>query len=278
MVSIVVPAYNRMALTRQFLQSFQLVTYPNFEIIVVDDGSTDGTPEMIARDFPRVRLLRQSGNLWWTKATNIGIRDALARNARYILTINDDVTVEPGFLSALVAHAGLHPRTLVGSLIYRHAQPSMLWYAGGTLGHLSGNLTHRTAFDPRPPAWLTGMGTLIPVTAFDEIGLYDEDHFPQYAADADFSLRAKKHGWSLAIAPGTAIWNRTEESSQLVIRKRVTLQTLFLPLFSLKSDSLLRMRVSLYRKHWPFFLQPVAFFSYYTTFAAKQTKRLILGS
>jgi len=275
MVSVVVPVYNRLELTRAFLQSFQMVVYPNFEIIIVDDGSTDGTPDMVVREFPRVRLIRERGGLWWAKATNVGIHDALLRDARYILTINDDVIVDPGFLSALTTYAEAHPRTLVGSMIYQRSQPSVLWYAGGTFSWLRGDLTHRTSADPRPPAWLTGMGTLIPVAAFEDVGYYDEDHFPQYSADADFSLRAKKCGWSLAIAPGTAIWNRTEESAQLVLRKRVTLRTFFLPLVSLKSDAQLRLRVALYRRHWPLLLQPIAFTVYYARFFAKQTVRLL---
>jgi len=112
-IAVVVPVYNRRDLTVSFLQSFERVTYRNFEIIIVDDGSTDGTAETIAREFPRVRLLRESGDLWWAKATNIGIRDALSRGAEFILTINDDVSVDPHLLDALVQTAQAHPKTLV---------------------------------------------------------------------------------------------------------------------------------------------------------------------
>lgn len=274
-IAVVVPVYNRRDLTVSFLQSFERVTYRNFEIIIVDDGSTDGTAETIAREFPRVRLLRESGDLWWAKATNIGVRDALSRGAEFILTINDDVSVDPHLLDALVQTAQAHPKTLVGSFVYEFKNPQKLWFAGGKVHWLRGNLVHRSTPRDGTLAWLTGMGTLIPAATFQDIGFYDEEHFPQYTADADFSLRAKKHGWSLALAPATAIWNRTEESSQLIIRKRVTLKTFFLPLVSLKSDAQLRLRIALYQRHWPLLLRPIAFSFYYARFMAKQTLRLL---
>src|SRR5690242_6946342 len=114
-VSVVVPVFNRLEHTREFLRCFEKVTYPNREVIIVDDGSTDGTADAIARQWPSVRLLREEGNLWWSESTNRGVRDALERGADYILTINDDVTFDADFLDRLVAYAETHPRTLVGA-------------------------------------------------------------------------------------------------------------------------------------------------------------------
>src|ERR1700741_972262 len=109
-VSVVVPIYNRILHTRAFLQEFSKVTYPNFEIVIVDDGSTDGSSKIIRKEFPSVKVLREeSGNLWWSNAMKIGVRDALAHGADYILSINDDVTFNPEFLTHLVAYAQEHP-------------------------------------------------------------------------------------------------------------------------------------------------------------------------
>jgi GT2 family glycosyltransferase len=274
-VAVVVPIFNRRTITCEFLQSFSSVRYASYELLIVDDGSTDGSADAIAREFPAVRLLRTSGGFWWTRATNFGIADARGRGAEYILTINDDVLVDPALLEALVREAVPRPRTLVGSTIYYHSDPGRIWYAGGRMNWLSGDLIHRTSPRDGPLLWLTGMGTLVPVHAFDEIGFYDEVHFPQYAADADFSLRAVKAGFSLAIAPDARIWNRTEESVQRHIRERVTPGTFFLPLYSNKSDAKLTIRLALYRRHWPLAVRPVAFAAYYAKFLAKQLKRLI---
>lgn len=273
-VSVVVPVYNRIRLTTAFLQGFASVSYPNFEIVVVDDGSTDGTSQIIKNNFPSVHLLQTEGNLWWARATNLGASDAIERGTDYILTINDDVTFKYDFVDKLVMVAQLKPRTIIGALIYEHTNPKSLWYAGGRMAWLQGELIHRHSFDDGPLLWLTGMGTLIPVDIFKEMGFYDEKHFPQYAADADFTLRAHKRGFGLALAPESVIWNKAEESSQLIIRKNVALDNLLLPLVSWKSDSMLSMRIRLYCRHWPFFLIPIAFFAYYTKFIFKQILRL----
>jgi GT2 family glycosyltransferase len=277
-VSVIVPVYNRIGLTLEFLRSFQHVTYANYEIILVDDGSTDGTPDAVEQEYPAVLVLRTEGDLWWSRCMNRGLDIALTGRADYVLTINDDVAVAPTFLSALVAYAEEHPRTLVGSLIYEFNHKERLWYAGGKVNWLEGELVHRSSLHDGKLCWLTAMGTLVPAAAFLEVGYYDADHLPQYTADAEFSLRAREKGFSLAVIPGSVLWNKSEESSQRLVRKNVTLRTFFLPLTSKKSDALLSMRLYLYRRHWPFFLRPAAMMSYYAKFAAKQTKRIIIRS
>jgi GT2 family glycosyltransferase len=274
-VSVVTPVYNRIAITREFLQSMTDLRYPNYEIIIVDDGSTDGTANMVEHDFPSVRLIRTPGDQWWSKATNVGVGDALARDARYILTINDDVQVDPDFLTILVDVAEAHPRTLVGATIYEASMREKLWYAGGTMGWWTGQLLHRSLPDSRPLHWLTGMGTLIPAEVFREVGMYDHAHFPQYAADVDLTLRARRHGFFLAIADESMIWNKSDESVQLLIRRRVTPGNFFLPVVSRKSDAMLSMRTRLYLRHWPAPLIPIAFITYYMKFFGKQIIRLL---
>jgi GT2 family glycosyltransferase len=274
-VSVITPIFNRRAITLDFLRGFSAVTYGNVEVVIIDDGSSDGSADAIAAEFPAVRLIRTAGNLWWSKATNVGVEDALTRGARYILTINDDVIVDPGFLTHLVHYAESHPRTLVGATIYEITLPKKLWYAGGTNGWWSGQLLHRGESDPRALHWLTGMGTLLPAEVFREVGLYDDRHFPQYAGDVDLTMRARKHGFSLAISRESIVWNKSDESVQLIIRRRVSLRNFFLPVFSKKSDALLSMRTRLYARHWPPLLIPVAFVAYYLRFFAKQTVRLL---
>jgi GT2 family glycosyltransferase len=276
-VSVITPIFNRKDITRQFLQSFAGVTYPNFEIIVIDDGSTDGSADAIQREFPSVRVFRTEGNLWWSRATNVGVRDAISRGADFILTINDDVILDPEFLTHLVDRAVPNPRMLVGAMIYAARPPHNLWYAGGKFSWWTGQIPHRASVDDGPLYWLTGMGTLIPVGAFAEIGMYDEKHFPQYVGDVDFTLRAAKHGYALSIAERSRIYNRTEESIQRLIRQHVTLRNFFVPLFSNKSDSKIGMRLTLYRRYWPTLLAPIAFCAYYAVFFAKQTTRLLRG-
>jgi len=276
-VSLLVPVYNRREITRAFLKNLEKVSYPSLEIVIVDDGSPDGTARMIEQEFPSVRLLRTPGDFWWSKCMNLGLRDVLLRNPKYVLTLNDDVSFDPDFVDHLVAHAQAHPRTLVGSMVFHYGDPGRTWYAGGKIGWVRGELLHRTSLDDGALNWLTGMGVLIPASVFLEAGLYDEEHFPQYVADAELSMRARRCGYSLAVEPASRIWNKTDESSHVIDRRTVSVLTFFLPFRSIRSAYELKMRLVLYRRYWPVWLRPIAIAAFVLRVVRKQTIRLILS-
>jgi GT2 family glycosyltransferase len=130
-VYAVIPVHNRRPITRQCLLCLHQQTFSNLKIIVVDDGSTDGTSEMIRAEFPEVILLHGDGNLWWTGATNMGVRYAMSQCCKedYILIINDDVFVHPDYVVTLFNAAENSPGTLVQS-VYADADNVIL--DGGT--------------------------------------------------------------------------------------------------------------------------------------------------
>src|SRR4030095_6703004 len=102
-ICVVVPVFNRRHYTEALLRCMRQQTFNNFQVIVVDDGSTDGTSEMISQHFKEVQLLRGNGNLWWTGARNVGIRHAMVQAAETdaVLVINDDLEVDPDYLEIL---------------------------------------------------------------------------------------------------------------------------------------------------------------------------------
>jgi GT2 family glycosyltransferase len=220
-VSIITPVHNGVEHTAAYLDSVSRVGYPNYEVIVVDDGSTDGSAEIIARDFPQVRVLRGDGNLWWAGGTNAGIRDALERDTDFILTMNNDVEVAPDLLDVLLGCAEANPGAIIGGKIYFMDDPQRIWSAGGRLNWLSGKTLvqvghgelDREEFCQREPMdFLTGMNVLIPAEVFGKIGFYDEVRFPQYHADTEFTLRARKAGIPIVFEPAAHVWNRVEST------------------------------------------------------------------
>ena len=98
---VVIPVFNRIQLTTRCLESLLAQTDKGMDIIVIDDGSTDGTSEVIPERFPEVQIIAGDGTLWWSGAVNLGIQQALLSAAPedYILLVNNDTYFDPIFLA-----------------------------------------------------------------------------------------------------------------------------------------------------------------------------------
>lgn len=219
LVYAVTPCRNRRALTLRFVERFAALGYANRRLVLVDDGSTDGTPEAVAAAHPWVELLRGDGELWWAGATNVGVRHALERGADYVLTINDDATFGPDLVSRLVEASAGHPRRIVGSRLMNADDPERVRAVGTSCVFRGYDLLVLNGLDRRWPEWgvslrdphpvdtLCGNGVLLPRAVFEEVGLYDEEHFPHNHADSDLVLRARAAGFEPVVALGAVVYD-----------------------------------------------------------------------
>ena len=199
-LAIVIPTHNRRALTRACLECLDRQTDPDFTVIVTDDGSTDGTREMIREAFPRTVLLPGDGNLWWTAATNMGVRHALKGGADAIMTLNDDTLPPPEFVARMKEAAAAQPQALIGALAIDAETGEPAYWGEQIVWPTAGyrSLSFPAGPSPRGLHAVThfpGRGLLIPAAVFAAIGLFDEKRFPHYAADYDFTLRAVRAGF-----------------------------------------------------------------------------------
>ncbi|HZG23054.1 MAG TPA: glycosyltransferase, partial [Chitinophagaceae bacterium] len=97
-LAIVIAVHNRKNTTLQCLQQLARQTFQDFSIIVVDDGSADGTSAAIRQFFPSVTVINGTGNWWWTRSVNEGIRYALDQHASHVLLLNDDTYFTSDYL------------------------------------------------------------------------------------------------------------------------------------------------------------------------------------
>jgi len=200
-IFIIIPVHNRVDFTRGCLAALKNQRAKDFAVIVIDDGSTDGTAEMIKKDFPDVILLSGNGSLWWSGATNVGIKEALHRGCRWILTLNDDTVPEPDFITAMSFWAKEKPTSLLGAFAIDIETKAPV-YGGERINWLTASYTSLLNILDReqwkgihPVTHFPGRGLLIPSFIFDKIGLFAADIFPQSGADDDFTHRAIRAGF-----------------------------------------------------------------------------------
>ena len=251
-IYIVVPVFNRKLWTKRFLHCMRAQTFRNFEVIVVDDGSTDGTTQLVSNEFTEAKLLRGDGNLWWTGAINLGIRYAMSQASMTdaVLVINDDVEVYPNYVETLHRLWKSMPRTLIGSILVDIENPDVIYNGGNMVNWWTAKKTalHRgerlANFDKNQHvdvSFLTGRGTLIPVQVFHDIGLYDEKHFQQ-CGDTELPVRAKKAGYRLIVSYGAIVKGPLTTSDHLNVSDHYSLKDLRPYFLSIKSNGRLKYR------------------------------------
>lgn len=255
-VYVVTPVFNAKDQTLQFIADMSKQTYKGIKIVVVDDGSTDGTAEAITAKYPATVVLTGSGNLWWSGSTNLGVEYALKHKADYILTINNDLTVDKAYVQTLVDAAQNNPGALIGSTVVDETDPQNVWFAGAGFDYKRGEMQHvngpLSQFKGKVLAsdWLSGMGVLIPSEVFEKIGLYNTKDFPQYFGDSDFSLRAKEAGYKLLVS-GDAVVESDVKSAWLHRQIKNPHLGMFKDLFiSIRSPYQVKSRVAFYRLYW----------------------------
>lgn len=201
---IVIPTFNRKKQLSILLDQLknQDCKNLNYKIVTVVDGSTDGTIELIATQFPEVHVIKGNGNWWFTRSLNEGCKYAVNNlQAELILTINDDVQIPDTYLSLIINNYNqCEPNSIIGSCSYSLDDPTMITFAGiksqNWLMKYFYYIKSHTKVDVKklnglkPSVTLPTRGLLIPSTTLKALNYLDEKCFPQYASDFDLVLRA----------------------------------------------------------------------------------------
>lgn len=219
-IAIVIPVYNRIEITKTGLKklSHALAYSRNdnrYKIIVVDDGSTDGTSAWILENFKDIVLLKGDGNLWWSGAVNKGASYALdVLESDYVLLWNDDTSPAPDYFVSLNKHLKyIDQDTILGSHVLDELS-KRTWFKGAYYSKAIGYVKHiKGEKSRREINCLTGMGTLVPAKVILDQNYWDATYFPQYYGDLDFTLRSYNKRIKLEVKPDLILYNNTKYSS-----------------------------------------------------------------
>lgn len=263
MISVVIPIHNRKHFTRECLTGLRKQTYCDYNIIVVDDGSTDGSKDMIHEEFPEVTIMNGTGNLYWTAAVNMGIEHALRAGADYVLTLNNDGFPEEQFLRKMSEWAERMPRSIFCSYEI-DALTRKPYYGGeiidwtwGSSRFLLDELSEEQRHGVYPVSVAPGRGMLIPRIVFETIGLFDARSLPHYMADYDFACLARRHGFHLYCNYDAILFSHTDESGDKEIIRNKSIRNYINHLFSIKGAGNLRNYTVFTLRHSPPALVPL---------------------
>ena len=130
------------------LRSLEASAYENLDVLVVDNASEDGSPELVRESFPDAGLIENETNEGYAAGANAGIRKAVDGGAEYAFLMNNDLEVAPDAVAALVAAAeDRKDAAFVGPVIYYHDPPDLVWSMGGAVSYWSGNIRHHAIRD-----------------------------------------------------------------------------------------------------------------------------------
>ena len=203
LVSIITVNYNQAEVTCALIESLNKITYPNFEIIVVDNHSTEDDPSIIKKRYPSVVFIQNQINYGFADGINYGLMRA---RGEYVLLLNNDIEVPPGFMEPLVEKLEKNPGIgAVSPKIKFYYQPDTIQYAGYTPIN---NITMRNfaigywekdkgQYDnDKETAYAHGAAMMVPMRVVKEIGLMSYIFFLYYE-EADWCARIKKAGYKI---------------------------------------------------------------------------------
>lgn len=238
-VSIIILTTNALEMTKEELEDIAVLKPGklDLECIVVDNNSSDGTEkELKKHSLPNMgyKFIQSEANLGYAGGNNVGIKDALKRNADYIMLLNNDVIVPPDMATKMVSYMEKNPKVGIASPKMYFAKGyefhknrykkselgKVIWYAGGIIDWDNIYSPHRGVDEvdvgqyekAGSTDFANGATLLIKKEVFESIGLLDPSFF-LYWEDPDFSMKAKKKGFETHYVPDTCMWHKVSAST-----------------------------------------------------------------
>lgn len=219
-LAIVIVNWNQYKLTQQTIQSLRQCSYQNFDCIIVENGSSDDSLQVLqqeASENTNIVLLTSPTNKGFSGGNNIGLTYVLQQGYEYVLLLNNDVEVEKEFLEPLLFKVqSASNMGAVQPLIYFHHNRELIWNAGSvyqpwwgntkTIGYNTPDPLQKARSKPQKIDWITGCAFMMKTEVLKKVGLFSESFFAYYE-DVDLSFKIKQAGYELVYEPQSVIYH-----------------------------------------------------------------------
>jgi GT2 family glycosyltransferase len=205
--------------TLECLVSLYTQDYPQLKVLVVDNGSQDGSVERFRERYPQAEILALPENLGFAGGYNRGIQTALERGAQFVFILNNDATVAPEAVRLLV-ESHRPDIGLLAPLIFYTSAPDHVWSAGGRISRWTlekdDRWTNRSDWQTWPASieqdFVTGCSVLFPRATLLQVGAFDEA-YRMYYEDMDLCYRVRKSSKRILLIPAAHAWHKVATSS-----------------------------------------------------------------
>lgn len=217
-IALIILNWNGKKDTLECLSSVAKIQTPNLEVVVIDNGSTDGSAEAIREQFAKVTVIEAKKNYGFAEGNNIGMRYALAKGADFVFLLNNDTIVDPLVVDHFLVQMRADPSIgILGGKIFLYDEPQKLDHLGGCWN------PKKRAFDfvglreedrgqeQLPMDYVCGAALFIRASLLKAIGLFDARFFLIWE-EADFCFRARRSGFKVLSSEKAKIWHKVSAS------------------------------------------------------------------
>lgn len=221
LVVIVILNFNGLSDTLECLESLDHISYRNYKIIVVDNGSSDNSYSVLTSTYPKLAIYENIKNEGYAEGNNVGIKYGMSFKPDYFLLLNNDTIVKKDFLTKLVDIASKDTKIgILGPKILFHDKKNVLWFAGAKFWfnnepfkHLGWGEADKGQYDSiHETDYITGCSMMIRASALKKVGYLDKQYFC-YFEDLDLNVRVKKAGYKTVFVPDSVVWHKVSRST-----------------------------------------------------------------